>query len=170
MEERILELLKEVEAIQFGDFVLTSGKHSNYYVNIKKASTHPKVLREIAKAMAKHVSGTRIAGMELGAVPLAVALSLETNIPYVMVRKGKREHGTGSQIEGELTPGEEVVVVEDVTTSGGSTLKTVEILRGAGAVVKRAIVAVDRDSGAIGLLAENGVELIPLVSSKDFDV
>jgi len=170
MEERILELLKEVKAIQFGDFVLTSGKHSSYYVNIKKASTHPKVLREIAKAMAKHVTGTRIAGMELGAVPLAVALSLGTNIPYVMVRKGKREHGTGSQIEGELTPGEEVVVVEDVTTSGGSTLKTVEILRGAGVVVKRAIVAVDRDSGAIELLAGSGVELIPLVSSKDFDV
>ncbi len=170
MEERVLELLKEVEAIQFGDFVLTSGKRSNYYVNIKKASTHPAVLKEIAKAMAKHVSGTRIAGMELGAVPIAVALSLETGIPYVMVRKGKREHGTGSQIEGELTPGEEVLVVEDVTTSGGSTLRTVEILREAGAVVKRAIVVVDRNSGAVELLAENGVELIPLVSSKDFDM
>lgn len=170
MEEKILELLKSVGAIQFGDFVLTSGKHSNYYVNIKKASTHPEILREIAKAMAKHISGTKIAGMELGAVPIAVALSLETNIPYLMVRKEKREHGTGSQIEGELKEGEEVLVVEDVTTSGGSTLKTVEILREAGAVVKRAIVVVDRDSGAEELLAENGVELVYLVSSRDFDI
>ena len=170
MEEKILEMLKNVGAIQFGDFVLTSGKHSNYYVNIKKASTNPEILREIAKAMAKHISGTKIAGMELGAVPIAVALSLETNIPYLMVRKEKRKHGTGSQIEGNLKQGEEVLVVEDVTTSGGSTLKTVETLREAGAVVKRAVVVVDRDSGAEKLLAENGVELVYLVSSRDFDI
>jgi len=170
MEEKILEMLKNVGAIQFGDFVLTSGKHSNYYVNIKKASTNPEILREIAKAMAKHISGTKIAGMELGAVPIAVALSLETNIPYLMVRKEKRKHGTGSQIEGNLKQGEEVLVVEDVTTSGGSTLKTVETLREAGAVVKRAVVVVDRDSGAEKLLAENGVELVYLVSSRDFEI
>jgi len=79
---------------------LTSGAISEYYIDIKKASTDPKTLREIAKDMAIHSKGYDIlAGMELGAVPLVVALSLETNIPYVIVRKEKREHGTGNKLK-----------------------------------------------------------------------
>jgi len=97
----LIDLLKECGAIQFGRFVLTSGAISDYYIDIKKASTNPKVLKEIAKAMIEYSDGyDLLAGMELGAVPLVVALSLENNIPYVIIRKEKREHGTSKQIEG----------------------------------------------------------------------
>ena len=78
----LIQLLKECEAIQFGRFVLTSGAVSEYYIDIKKAGTNPKILKRIAEAMAEYAKGyDLLAGMELGAVPLVVALSLKTNIP-----------------------------------------------------------------------------------------
>ncbi len=155
-------------AVLFGDFTLTSGAKSSYYVDIKKASTNPKVLRHIGKEMSKHIEGIdMIAGMELGAVPIAVAVALETGKPYVIIRKGERTHGTGKQIEGDPVYGKRVLIVEDVTTSGGSTIKSVEILREAGATVDKALVVVDREAGAIPKLAEMGVNLIPMVTVKE---
>jgi len=163
VKNMLREMLKECGAIKFGEFTLASGKKSKYYVDIKKASTNPTILKEIAKQMSKHVTEEKIAGMELGAVPIAVALSIETNLPYVIVRKEKKEHGTGKQIEGELKENEKVVVVEDVATTGASTLRAVNVLRENKGIVEKAIVVVDREEGASELLKENNVELIPLV-------
>jgi orotate phosphoribosyltransferase len=159
----LIELLKECGAIKFGKFVLTSGKTSDYYIDIKAASTRPAILRRIAEEMARHVDGTRVAGMELGAVPIAAAVALQTGIPFCILRKKPREHGTGSQIEGELLPGETVTVVEDVATTGGSMLLSIKLLRDAGATVKRAIVVVDREEGACEALKAQNVELVALV-------
>jgi orotate phosphoribosyltransferase len=158
------ESLKECGAFKTGEFTLTSGKKSNFYVDIKQASTKPKILREIAKCMAEHLKGEeKIAGMELGAVPLAVALSLETNLPYLIIRKGKREHGTGKLIEGEMKKDDKIILVEDVTTTGSSLLKAAEIIRHEGGRVERALVVVDREEGASELLKEHGLELVPMV-------
>lgn len=161
-------MLIECNAIQFGEFTLTSGKKSNYYIDIKRASTNPAILKEIAMGMAPHIDGDRIAGMELGAVPIAAAVALETGKPFVIIRKGKREHGTGNQIEGELNKGERVVVVEDVATTGGSVVKSIEILRSAGAVVEKVVVVVDREEGARENLEPLGVELVALVKKGEF--
>jgi orotate phosphoribosyltransferase len=126
----LIKHLKECGAIKFGQFVLTSGAISDYYIDIKKASTDPKILKIIAQQMSNYTKGyDMLAGMELGAVPLVVALALETGIPYVIIRKEKREHGTGKQIEGSDVKGKSVLIVEDVTTSGGSVVKTIQILR-----------------------------------------
>ncbi|UCE75343.1 MAG: orotate phosphoribosyltransferase [Methanomassiliicoccales archaeon] len=158
------ESLKECGALKIGEFTLSSGKKSNYYVDIKKASTNPKILKEIAECMAKHLEGEeKIAGMELGAVPLAVALSLETNIPYLIIRKGERKHGTGKLVEGKMEKGDRILLVEDVTTSGSSLIKAAEIIRQEGGSVKRALVVVDREEGASELLKDEGIELLPLV-------
>ena len=152
------ELLEEKQAIQYGEFTLTSGAKSSYYVNIKMAYTYPEVLKVIAVELSKYVEGyDKVAGMELGAVPIAVALSLETGLPFVMIRKEKRVHGTGSLIEGALDPGDRVLIVEDVVTSGGSTIKSVEALREAGAKVDTAVVVVDREEG--GAEALNALEV-----------
>lgn len=159
--------LEECGAVKYGEFTLTSGKKSNYYVDIKLASTNPDVLKTIAERMAAHVDGDKIAGMELGAVPLATAVSLETGLPFLMIRKEKKGHGTGSRIEGELEKGEKVVVVEDVTTTGGSSVETVNVLREAGAIVEKVLVVVDREEGAEEALKEIDVELIPLVSAEE---
>ena len=100
--ESLKQKLVDCGAVKFGDFTLTSGKKSSYYVDLKLASTDPSILKEIAVEFAKLLPENIdfIAGMELGAVPLAAALSLETGIPYSMIRKSSREHGTGTRIEG----------------------------------------------------------------------
>jgi orotate phosphoribosyltransferase len=164
----LIQHLKECGAIKFGRFVLTSGAISDYYIDIKKASTEPKILKFIAQQMNEYVNGyDLLAGMELGAVPLVVALSLESGIPYVIIRKEKREHGTGKQIEGGDVKGKNVLVVEDVTTSGGSVVKSIQILRENNAEVEKVLVVVDRESGAREKLEKLEVEFIPLISVSD---
>ncbi len=158
------QFLKECGAFKTGEFTLTSGKKSNFYVDIKQASTNPKILAEIAREMKSLIKDeSRIAGMELGAVPLAVAVSLESGLPYVIIRKRERSHGTGKLIEGNMKGGERILLVEDVTTSGSSLVKAVEIIRQAKGVVDRALVVVDREEGASELLAKSGITLVPLV-------
>ena len=167
-KEELIQLLKECGAIQFGKFVLTSGAVSDYYIDIKKASTNPSVLKKIAEAMAELAEGyDLLAGMELGAVPLVVALSLETNVPYVIVRKEKREHGTSKQIEGEEVKDKKVLIIEDVTTTGGSIIKTIKIIRENKGVVDEVVVVVDRESGAKEKLKNVDVSFIPLLSVSD---
>jgi orotate phosphoribosyltransferase len=164
----LIQHLKECGAIKFGRFVLTSGAISDYYIDIKKASTEPKILKFIAQQMSEYVNGyDMLAGMELGAVPLVVALSLESGIPYVIIRKEKREHGTGKQIEGGDVKGKNVLIVEDVTTSGGSVIKSIQILRENDAEVEKVLVVVDRESGAREKLEKLEVEFIPLLSISD---
>jgi orotate phosphoribosyltransferase len=158
-------------AVRFGDFTLTSGAKSRYYVDVKAASTDPRTLRGIAQAMAAVARRAgpfdAVAGMELGAVPIATAVSLESGLPLLIVRKGERQHGTGKRIEGRDPAGLRVFVVEDVTTSGGSTVEAVKALRAAGAAVAHACVVVDREAGAVAALASLDVKLHPLVSVSE---
>lgn len=162
------EALIACGAVRFGEFTLASGAKSDYYVDIKRASTDPKVLRLIGDGLGKRVgTAQRIAGMELGAVPLAAAASLASGIPFLMVRKKPKGHGTASQIEGIFEPGMEVLVVEDVTTSGGSSAEAVKVLRDAGLVVKRVVTVVDREAGATKTFAEMGVALEALVTATE---
>jgi len=164
------EMLKECGALLYGDFTLASGKKSSYYIDIKKASTNPQVLAEIADRMAmkikeRDMAVDRIAGVVLGSIPLAVALSLRTGIPFVMVRKEKKEHGTGRQIEGILLSGDKVLVIEDVVTSAGSSAEAVSILRGVGAIVTTVLTVIDRQEGGSQRLKEMQVDLVPLLTA-----
>ena len=115
-------------ALLRGDFVLSSGARSSYYVDKYLFETDPGVLRRIASSMASLVpAGTeRIAGTELGAVALATALALETNVPFVIVRRDVKGYGTAKAIEGTLHAGEKVVVIEDVVTSGAQCIKAAD--------------------------------------------
>ncbi len=168
----ISDALKECGALQFGEFILASGAKSDYYINIKKASTDPKVLGLIARLMAKKIydngiKADRIAGVVLGAVPLEAALALETGLPFVMVRKEKKDHGTGKQIEGDIVEGEDVIMVEDVVTTAGSCVKGIQVLREAGVNVKWVISVIDREAGGAEALEAEGVQFIPLVRGSE---
>jgi orotate phosphoribosyltransferase len=168
MKSEIIDILKQCKAIQFGKFILTSGAVSTYYIDIKKASTNPAILQKITHSMIPHAKNyDMLAGMELGAVPLVVSLSLQTNLPYVIIRKEKRGHGTSKQIEGDDVNNKKVLIIEDVTTSGGSIVKTIQILRERNAVVDKSLVVVDRESGAKEKLKHLDVQLIPLISVND---
>ena len=167
-KQELIQLLKECGAIKFGRFVLTSGAVSDYYIDIKKASTNPNILKKISEAMAEYAEGyDLIAGMELGAVPLVTALSLQTNIPFVIIRKEKREHETTKQIEGGDVKDKRVLVIEDVTTSGNSVIKTINIIRQNHGKVDEVIVVVDRESGAEEKLQQIDINFIPLVSVSE---
>jgi len=164
----IVRTLLEAGAVRFGDFTLTSGEKSDVYVDVKRAWTDPKRLDLLARALAERVGSVdRLAGMELGAVPLVVATALRTGHPYIVLRKALREHGTRQPFEGDISPGLKVLLIEDVTTTGGSTLRSVEIVRAAGGVVDRALVVVDREAGAAARLAAAGVRVEPLVTMSE---
>jgi orotate phosphoribosyltransferase len=99
----------------------------------------------------------RVAGVPYAALPIGTAVALETDIPLIYPRKEAKAHGLGKDIEGAWTPGERVVIIEDLITSGGSTIKTAARLRAAGLVVEDAIVLIDREQGGVENLAAAGV-------------
>ncbi|MCQ1536374.1 orotate phosphoribosyltransferase [Methanosarcina sp. KYL-1] len=169
-KQELIAALKACGAVRYGDFTLASGKKSKYYIDIKKASTDPKTLKLIAKQAAlriKEMDVGTVAGVELGGVPLATAVSLETELPLLLVRKSEKAYGTKSRFVGELQPGDALVLLEDVTTSGGSVKDAIEVVREAGGNVKYVITVVDREESAKENLRAVDAELIPLVTASD---
>ncbi|MBB6647127.1 orotate phosphoribosyltransferase [Halobellus ruber] len=165
--DELIAALRDADAVKFGEFELSHGGTSEYYVDKYLFETDPGCLRLIASAFADRVGNETLAGVALGAVPLVAVTSTETDTPYVIVRKEAKEYGTGNRIEGRLPADESVVVLEDVATTGRSALDAVEALREAGATVDRVLVVVDRGEGATELLADAGVELDALVTAED---
>ncbi|WP_255151183.1 orotate phosphoribosyltransferase [Halorarius halobius] len=165
--DELIAALREAEAVKFGEFELSHGGTSDYYVDKYLFETEPRCLELIADAFAERVGDTKLAGVALGAVPLVAATSVATGTPYVIVRKKAKEYGTGNRIEGAFEPGEEVVVLEDIATTGQSAVDAVEALREAGAVVNRVLVVVDREEGARENLADADVELEALVTASE---
>lgn len=170
-KEYLIDLLKENEVFLQGDFTLSSGKKSDYYINMKKAITDPEILSTISKLITELIADDdidKVAGPALGAVPIATAVSLESKLPLLMIRKEKKGYGTSKLIEGELNEGDDVIVVEDVSTTGGSLLKAIKAIQENGGNVKRAFVVVDRQEGAIEAFKKEGIDLEPLISVNEF--
>ncbi len=165
---KFLADLKACGALQFGTFTLASGKTSSFYIDIKKAITRPELLRTIGDAMAPYAAkADKIAGVELGAVPIAAAVSLASGKPYLMVRKATKEHGTKKEFEGELAKKDRVLFVEDVITTGGTLRGAIERMRAQGGVIDDVVAVVDREEGGKIALAEITVRLHALVTAKD---
>ncbi|MGL4669022.1 MAG: orotate phosphoribosyltransferase [Methanobacteriaceae archaeon] len=167
----LIQLLKDNNVITFGDFTLSSGKKSDYYIDMKKAITNPEILKTVARLISNMIvddSIDKIAGPALGAVPIATAISLESKKDLLMIRKEKKGYGTSKLIEGQLDTGDNVIVVEDVTTTGNSLLKAIKAIKSEEGVVKRAFVIVDREDGAVESFAKEGITLEPLISVSEF--
>lgn len=165
--EELIEAVVAADALRFGEFELSHGGTSPYYVDKYRFETDPTALGLIADAFAELVGDRTAAGVALGAVPLVTATSLRTGLPYLIVRKSSKDYGTANRIEGELAPGDEVVVLEDVATTGTSALDAVTALRDAGAEVSEVLVVVDRDEGATERLAEADIRLRSLLSASE---
>lgn len=135
-------------ALQEGDFVLSSGERSNVYVDKYLFSTEPDLLRDVADELASHIPEgvERLAGVELGAVPLVVATALATGLPYLIVRKSAKEYGAsaGQSIEGNFEEGEKVALIEDVVTTGTQAVKAARNLVEAGTQVVTIVAVLDR--------------------------
>ena len=172
-KEQLLEILKE-KSLMRGDFILASGKKSTYYIDGKKTTFDPEgayltghlLLDEIIKL---DTQVDAVGGMSIGADPIVTAIGLaarERGIPLriFITRKKAKDHGTQRTIEGNFQSGDNVVMVEDVMTTGGSTLQAVDIVREAGGNVLAALVIVDREQGGEENLADVGIRLTSLFS------
>jgi orotate phosphoribosyltransferase len=155
-----------------GDFVLRSGRRSRYYLDKYRFETRPDLLGPLGERIAQVVAeydaeAVRLAGPELGAVPLAAAASLATGLPFLIVRKEAKEYGTANRLEGVFEPGESVCLIEDVVTSGGAAVQAIEALREAGLTCRTAVCVVDREEGGVDALARVAVRLRPLFRASE---
>ena len=155
-----------------GDFVLRSGKRSNRYFDKFLFETEPALLKRIASHLAELVpkETQRLAAPELGAVLLGGAVSIQTGLPLVLVRKEPKGYGTGNQLEGRLTSGEKVTVIEDVVTTGGDSLRSIQVLRDAGLEVIHVVVVLDRGEGGEDNIREARIPYSPLFRIQDLEL
>ena len=155
-----------------GDFVLRSGKRSNRYFDKFLFETDPTLLKRLGRHLAKLVPSEtqRIAAPELGAVLLGGTVSMELELPLLLVRKAPKGYGTGKQIEGRFEPGEPVTVIEDVVTTGGDSLRTVQVLRDAGLHVIHLVVVLDRGEGGEDSIRDARIPYSPLFRIQDLEL
>ena len=168
------ELGRELVAASYlkGDFVLRSGKRSNRYFDKFLFETDPALLRRLGRHLAQlvPVETQRLAAPELGAVLLGGAVSMETGLPLVLVRKEPKGYGTSKQIEGRFEPGERVTVIEDVVTTGGDSLRSAQVLRDAGVEVIHLVVVLDRGEGGAENIRAAGIPYSPLFRIADLEL
>jgi len=174
LRQLLLDLFCEL-AYKEGDFVLSSGQRSSYYINGKQVTLHPQGALAIGRLLLSLLpSDTKaVAGLTLGADPIVSAVSvisaLENRpIPALIVRKESKGHGTMAYIEGPTLPeGAQVVVLEDVVTTGQSAMKAVERLRNAGYKVEQVIALVDRQQGGAEFYQSVGLKFQAVFSISD---
>ncbi len=174
LRQHLLDLLCKL-AYQEGDFVLSSGQRSSYYINGKQVTLHPQGALAIGRLILSQLSANTqaVAGLTLGADPIVTAVSVVSAyenrpIPALIVRKESKGHGTRAYIEGPSLPtGAVVVVLEDVVTTGQSALKAVERLRQAGYKVNQVIALVDRQQGGAQLYQSAGLEFQTVFSIQE---
>lgn len=155
--------------IKIGEFKLSSGMYSPFYIDMRKLYSYPSLAKRVVQELVSKISLSDVdvlAGVESAGIPLAAYISCLTDKPMVYVRKEKKEHGTGSAVEGAIC-GRRVAVIDDVVTTGNSILKAVQNLVEAGATPIKAIVLVDREQGAKKLLRKYGVELYALTTARE---
>ncbi|MBA7619293.1 Orotate phosphoribosyltransferase [subsurface metagenome] len=169
---RIREIASEVGAFLTGEFTLTSGKKSNYYIDGKKITLSPEGAYLVGKAIFDELIKTgvdAIGGVATGAYPIVTAVALVSHlegkpIPAFIVREVTKEHGTMRKIEGHLKQGSRVAIVDDVLTTGGSVSRAIEAVEAAKCKVVKVIVLVDRHEGGSDRLKKEGYDFTALLS------
>ena len=152
-----------------GEFMLRSGVKSNEYFDKYRFESVPEVLRSLTKQMV-HLLPDKfdyIAGLELGGIPIATAISMHTGKPMVLVRKHAKDYGTCQMVEGAEIKGKRLVVVEDVVTSGGQIVSSVKDLRNLGAIIDTAICVIDREVSGVQSLERINVRLNSLFTMSE---
>ena len=175
--DRLREIIRDKSVIT-GEITLSSGETSQFYFDMRRTACDPEGSNLIAELILDSLAGEDvdfIGGLEVGAVPIVAGISQKSfqagrPIPAFYVRKKPKEHGTRRAIEGQIKEGSRVVIVDDVTTTGGSSLKAVEAAREFGCTVVKVITVVDRLEGAAEAFAANGCEFEALLRADEFDL
>jgi len=167
----IAELIEESGAIKRGEFELSDGSLTDYYIDKYSFETTPELLSSVTDALTANISvddTDLIAGPALGAVPLVTAVSLQTGIPAAYVRTNDN---TQTRVEGSIREGQRVTILEDVTTTGGTILDSAEVIEEMGGTVEQLLAVVDRNEGAVSNVKSAGYELEYLVQvDRDFEI
>jgi len=168
------ELIRRIREVAYveGEFTLRSGRKSSYIIDKYAFETRPELLKAISEALADILpEGTdKLAGVELGGVPLSVALALECEMPYVIVRKNVKEHGLDRAFEGNMEDGDNLALIEDVTTTGGASIEAAQTLEGAGAGKVTVLAVVDRQEGAAEAFETAGIDFRPLLTREELGI
>ena len=179
-KRRLIDIVKARSFSIGGETKLVSGRSTSFYFDMKPSMLHPEGAHLMAMLILEALQGAKvdlIGGLEMGAVPLATAVAVASHaqgrpLPAFFVRKQAKEHGARKLVEG-LAPGEtlrakRVVILEDVTTTGGSSLKAIEAVRAEGAIIERVIVVVDRLEGAADTFKAAGIAFTAILTTADF--
>ncbi|MBN3880113.1 orotate phosphoribosyltransferase [Nostoc sp.] len=168
------ELAKEIVRVSYlkGEFRLRSGQISDHYFDKYQFESNPLLLKQLAKEMVKKIPPDTeiLAGLELGGVPLATAISLEVELPVVFVRKTKKEYGTEKLAEGIDIQGKKLCIIEDVITTGGQVVKSTETLRNEGAIVDFVLCVIWRGRTEDNSLEKAGIQKLPLFDMEELSV
>jgi orotate phosphoribosyltransferase len=176
--EALIALVRH-KALRFGDFRLTSGKKATYYLDGKQVTLEPNGARLVAEGILDLLGQRRfpkaVGGMAIGADPITAAvvtMSAVRGTPLCgfMIRKEPKGHGTNQYVEGPVQPGDEVVIVEDVVTTGGSSLSAIERAEAFGLKVVGVVGIIDRMEGGAGAFARRGYPFASLLSIRDFGI
>ncbi len=172
---RLREIIR-AHSLKRGDFVLSSGRTSTYLFQLRQTTMLPEGAALIAEIIVEYMKTRGIAcigGPELGAVPIVSAVTAVSHlkgfpVDAFFVRKAAKEHGARERIDGHLRDGAEVLMIDDVVTTGGSILKAIEGMEGHGCCVRRALAVVDREEGAAQNLARVSIQLAAIFKRSDF--
>jgi len=175
--DSLRQLIRE-KALKFGDFTLASGKQAKYYLDCRQITLDSQGVRQVGEGLLDLLAGDLpdlVGGMAIGADPITASILTLAGIrglPLrgVMVRKEPKQHGTGKLVEGPFREGESIVIVEDVVTTGGSSLLAIERCEAVGLKVTRVLAIIDRLEGGRENFANRGYELTTLFTTKDFGI
>ena len=171
-EDELCDILLRTGSLKFGTFKLASGILSSYYIDLRLIPSDPEAFRRVIgfystvfeAALAKHVK--RLAGIPTAGIAYAAVLAFNLSKPFLYIRKEQKEHGGGKRIEGVLTPGDKILVLDDVITTGKNVVEAVEAIRAEGGIVEDALVLLDRQQGGEANLKKAGVRLHSFTTMK----
>jgi orotate phosphoribosyltransferase len=164
------------QSLKMGEFVLSSGRKSTYLFQLRQTTMLPEGAALIGEIIVEYMQRHAIScigGLEMGAVPIVAATAAVSHlknypVDAFFVRKAAKEHGARERIDGFLRPGAEVLMIDDVATTGGSILKAIEGIEGHGCTIRRALAIVDREEGAAQNLSAQGIQLAAIFKKSDF--
>lgn len=176
-KEKLMELVRE-KSLEFGDFTLASGKKASYYLDCRKLTLDSAGANQVAAGILELLSDRMpdaVGGMAIGADPITAAVITvagQRDLPLkgFIVRKESKAHGKGRDVEGPVIPGDKVVIVEDVVTTGGSSLQAIEKVEAFGLKVQSVVAIIDRLEGGAEAFAERGYQLETLLTVRDFGI
>jgi orotate phosphoribosyltransferase len=170
VKTEVCKILNKIGALQFGTFKLTSGKISPYYIDLRVVPSFPDAFQKVCNFYTNFVKEKigvenfdRVAGIPVAGIPFAALIAYNMKKPFLYIRKGVRLHGRQRRIEGVLAPGDRVLLVDDLITTGLSLRRAAKAITAEGGVVKDAVVLLDREEGGEEKLRKSGIRLHALL-------